>query len=462
MAHSPDPHVIIIGAGPAGCSCASWLAQKNIACTVIERAPQTLPLLEALDLQQSWVMGFQDTSTADIAQQFRNHLQTLPLVQVVTNQGSLEFKRLSGHEKHITLQDGRTISGSALVIATGLRTRRPEPYFQPKASRQPLDATDLTRTREKISNKSVLLLGGGDNAVENALYLHHRGNRVTLWSRGELRAQQKFKQELMQYPTIQVRTQTPLPVSCNFQADQPWNIESAEFGSESFDEVAVLFGFEPDDAVWQNMVTSHAWEDQGQLPLPVEDYPQLATRGIFLAGDISQRLHPSIQTALADGVTASLQVTQWLENLQPAKVSPRYTANQPTMNNAPPNKAHGQRRLSLTGLRFDANLGILKKEKIAPQPIQVDAELCLGSHPLIPADDDIIHVLDYRNVRQIIIDECTAKHVNLLETLVGQLSNRLMQLPGVRGVRIKIAKLEIFSDCEVAIRMQTGLWSQED
>ena len=118
----------------------------------------------------------------------------------------------------------------------------------------------------------------------------------------------------------------------------------------------------------------------------------------------------------------------------------------------------GTQILTLTGLRFDANLGILEHEKTDPQPIQVDAELNLGTQPLLPSDDDINHVLDYRKVRKIIIEECTAEHVNLLETLIGKLSNRLMQLPGVLGVRVKIAKLEIFEDCEVAIRMETGQW----
>jgi dihydroneopterin aldolase len=118
----------------------------------------------------------------------------------------------------------------------------------------------------------------------------------------------------------------------------------------------------------------------------------------------------------------------------------------------------GHQTLTLTGLRFDANLGILESEKLAPQPIQVDAELSLGTQPLLPHDDDINHVLDYRKVRQIIITECTAEHVNLLETLIGKLAHRLMQLPGVLGVRVKIAKLEIFEDCEVAIRMETGQW----
>jgi 7,8-dihydroneopterin aldolase/epimerase/oxygenase len=118
----------------------------------------------------------------------------------------------------------------------------------------------------------------------------------------------------------------------------------------------------------------------------------------------------------------------------------------------------GLQILSLTGLRFDANLGILDHEKTDPQPIQVDAELNMGTQPLLPSDDDITSVLDYRKVRKIIIDECTAEHVNLLESLIGKLTHRLMQLPGVLGVRVKIAKLEIFEDCEVAIRMETGQW----
>ena len=118
----------------------------------------------------------------------------------------------------------------------------------------------------------------------------------------------------------------------------------------------------------------------------------------------------------------------------------------------------GTQILNLTGLRFDANLGILDHEKTSPKPIQVDAELNLGTQPLLPSDDDINHVLDYRKVRQIIIAECTANHVNLLESLIGNLAHRLMQLPGVVGVRVKIAKLEIFDDCEVAIRVETGQW----
>lgn len=122
------------------------------------------------------------------------------------------------------------------------------------------------------------------------------------------------------------------------------------------------------------------------------------------------------------------------------------------------NPSRGTQILQLSGLSFHANLGILDTEKTRPQPIQVDAELNLGLQPLSPRDDDIHHVLDYRKVRQIIIDECTERHINLLESLIGKLASRLMLLPSVVGVRVKIAKLAIFDDCEVAIRVETGQW----
>lgn len=126
--------------------------------------------------------------------------------------------------------------------------------------------------------------------------------------------------------------------------------------------------------------------------------------------------------------------------------------------NAALSSLSGLQTLLLKGLRFEASLGILEHERARAQPIQVDAELNLGKQPLMPHDDDIDHVLDYRQVRQIIIEECTAKHVNLLETLIGQLTHRLMQLQGVKGVRVRIVKLAIFDDCEVSIHMESGEW----
>lgn len=114
--------------------------------------------------------------------------------------------------------------------------------------------------------------------------------------------------------------------------------------------------------------------------------------------------------------------------------------------------------MSLTGLRFDANLGILDHELAKAQPISVDVDLLMGKQPLQPDDDHIVSVLDYRRVHGLVIETCTEKHVNLLESLTGKLCMRLLALPGVLGVRAKIVKLQIFNDCEVAIQLEVGDW----
>ena len=119
---------------------------------------------------------------------------------------------------------------------------------------------------------------------------------------------------------------------------------------------------------------------------------------------------------------------------------------------------HGTRVLALSGFRFMANLGILEHELNASQPIEVNAELNMGDQPVRLEDDQLKSVLDYRKVHSIIIEECTAVHVNMLESLTGKLCERLVQMPDVIGVRVKIVKLEIFPDCVVSIQQQIGRW----
>ena len=100
----------------------------------------------------------------------------------------------------------------------------------------------------------------------------------------------------------------------------------------------------------------------------------------------------------------------------------------------------------------------MEHELQSSQPIEVDAELNMGNQPEQPETDQLQAVLDYRKVHEIILEECTAVHVNMLESMTGKLCMRLMQLPNVIGVRVKIVKLEIFDDCVVSIKKQTGDW----
>jgi thioredoxin reductase len=302
---------IVIGAGPAGCSCASWLAQQGVAATLVESAPAPAPLLSRLALKQDWVLGSPGISTAELARRYREHIAVIDDVQLRCGVQVTGAESLSARRKRLRLSDGSVVEGAALVFATGLRPR--PPAWMSRGACQTHDAIDLTVEREAWRDRRVLLLGGGDNAVENALYLMDRGNAVVLWSRSALRARPSFQERLAQDGRAVTRLDTPLPTAIT-RADDGWHVSSAAHGDERYDEVAVLFGFEPDDGAWEVLRTSPAWRAAGWPDLPLSRAERMAGQGLFLAGDVSQRLHPCIQTALADGVTASKQVLQWLSS----------------------------------------------------------------------------------------------------------------------------------------------------
>jgi len=425
----------IIGGGPAGCSAASWAAQLGLAVAVIERAPEPCAALAALDFAQDWVLGHGHTSLAAVGRALAAHACSVPGVQWHLGCAAVGLDRSDGHWR-VALADGRAVDAAALVLASGVRARWPATYPAPDAARV-LDSVALAARRAALPPGRVLLLGGGDNALENADYLAARGHAVTVWTRGGWRGRPALLAALQRRGGVVQRQRAALPEALR-ALDDGVEVTSAAFGRERFDHVAVLFGFEPEPAPWhwlRDALRARGLPDDAAPGQPIE------ALGVYVAGDAGGRWHPCVQTALADGVQVAQQVARHLRRA----------------GGSAPDALESQ-VLQLSGLRFDANVGVLPHERGAPQPIQVDAELNLGRQPALADDAAIRHVLDYRRVRQIVIDECTVEHTDLLESLLAKLCARLLRLPGVLGVRIRVAKLAIFDDCEVAIRCEAGLW----
>lgn len=440
----PRLDALIVGAGPAGLSAAAWLGQLGLRCAVLERANAPAATLAGLSWPQDSVLGQPKAKLADIGRALAAHAAALPGValHVGAPLQTVRCRRDGGWQVDA---GGERFEARCLVLATGLKPRRPAAYFaQPGLAGRVLDAVSLTLQRDRLAPGSTLLLGGGDNAVENGLHLAARGHRVTLWTRSGWRAQPALLQRLKQAAGIRLREGEPVPTAVGTAPDGGLVVRSAAHGEEAFDHVAVLFGYEP--VAEAHALARQALRDVGQ-PAPAEDVSrelaEAPSAGLFVAGDASGRWHPCVQTALADGVAVAKRVQALVAR-----------------GVAPPAQQHGARSqvLHLTGLRLDARLGWLDREKRGPQPIEVDAHLNMGQQPLLPDDDDLSHVLDYRKVRQIIIDECNAEHTHLIETLLGKLCQRLAHLPGVLGVRVKVTKLEIFDDCQVAMQAEHGAW----
>lgn len=113
------------------------------------------------------------------------------------------------------------------------------------------------------------------------------------------------------------------------------------------------------------------------------------------------------------------------------------------------------RRIIFSRIALDARIGILEHERLATQPIHIDADIDVDVTQTVD-DHDIGTVLDYRTLHEAIVQECTRGHVNLLETLTEQVAHRLLVLfTEIRSVKVRITKPSAFADSVgVAIEVQ--------
>lgn len=104
------------------------------------------------------------------------------------------------------------------------------------------------------------------------------------------------------------------------------------------------------------------------------------------------------------------------------------------------------RKIIFSRIALDASIGILDHERKTTQPIHVDAQMDVNIAQRVN-DQDIGTVLDYRELHDTIVRECTRGHVNLLETLTDRVAQTLLDaFTEIRCVTVRITKPSAFAD----------------
>jgi 7,8-dihydroneopterin aldolase/epimerase/oxygenase len=106
------------------------------------------------------------------------------------------------------------------------------------------------------------------------------------------------------------------------------------------------------------------------------------------------------------------------------------------------------RTITIEGLHVLAQVGVLAHEFGAPQPVLISLSVDMPDAPTVPERDEMSEVLDYRRLRELAKAEAERKHTHVLETLAGRIAERALVLPGVAAARVRVAKPQIFADCD--------------
>lgn len=289
--------LVIIGSGPAGLSAAVYASRAMIDQLVIEKEMFSGGQIVTTDRIDNY-LGLYGENGYDLSIKFRQHADELKVPFVEGQVTSIEDK---GEIKEITLVNGDVINTKAIIIATGAKHK----VLGVKGEKELTGAGVsycATCDGAFFRNKTVAVVGGGDVALEDALYLSnicekvyliHRRNEV----RGAKILQDKvLKNEKIQFmPEYQVRE-----IAGNNKVEKITLFNKANETMEL--EVSGIFiavGMEPQCDFAKGVVATN---ENGYV-IAGEDC-RTNIDGIYAAGDIRTKSLRQVVTAVADGAVA--------------------------------------------------------------------------------------------------------------------------------------------------------------
>lgn len=296
---------VIFGGGPAGMSAALWCRELGLSAVLVE-ASNTLggQLLRTFGAIRNH-LGAEARNGREMAERFIGQIESRELE---INFGA-EPKSIDWAHRRIVLSNGMQFSAQGLIIATGVSRRRlgvpGEGCFE---GRGELDSG--VRNAGNLSGKSVVIVGGGDAALENAVILSDNGARVALVHRGNcFRARAEFVDALAARKDVRVFLEASVIDLNGRERLEEIRIFSKAEGIIAIpaDNVLVRIGVEPNSGAFRDLVAV----DSGGY-IEVDRDGATAVAGVFAAGDVCHPKSPTISTAVGSGTSAAKAFHSWL------------------------------------------------------------------------------------------------------------------------------------------------------
>lgn len=313
----PDlDRVAVLGAGPAGMSAALWLKRLGFSPIVIEPSTRLGGMQQLNFLRNEWVLGQVGLTGPELCAKFAEHMAAEHIPIEIGS--SPLFIEAVGNCFSVTLRNGNNQTFStgyrALVIATGQRYRAKEvleavPGFGRLKAGDVVYGPHAFLDMESLSGKTVLIVGCGDNAFENAYFLLKLGARVAIVCRSAPRAQTRLRDAVQTFAMgwklfLHARIESFAPGGDGIEV-------SINNGSTSetlrVQKIHVLAGYEPNTHFLEKalgpLFGSLELDPAGYLK--VDAWGRTGIPGIYAAGDVCNPDFPNVVSAIASGAKAA-------------------------------------------------------------------------------------------------------------------------------------------------------------
>lgn len=305
--------VLIIGSGPAGYTAAIYAARANLSPVLVAGLQPGGQLTITTEVEN--YPGFADPIQGpwlmeQMAKQ-AEHVGTEILYDIVTE---VDF---SARPFKAKTDGGLEFEADSVIISTGAQARWLGLESEQKYQGAGVSAC-ATCDGFFYRGKRVAVIGGGNTAVEEAIYMTHHASHVTLIHRRDsLRAEQILQKRLFENPKVSVIWDNAVDEIIGGGAPEVVtgvrlkNVKTGEMQELELDGVFVAIGHSPTTAVFQ-----------GQVKLDAEGYvitkpgtTETSIPGVFAAGDVQDKTYRQAVTAAGTGCMAALEAEKFLGNI---------------------------------------------------------------------------------------------------------------------------------------------------
>jgi thioredoxin reductase (NADPH) len=309
-------HVLILGSGPAGYTAAIYAARAMLKPVMIQGNQPGGQLTITTDVEN--YPGFAKVIQGPwLMEEMKAQAEHVGTEVIMDHVVSVDLKR---RPFRLECDSGDVYTCDALIICTGAQARWLGLPSEESFKGHGVSAC-ATCDGFFYREKEVIVVGGGNTAVEEALFLTNFAKKVTLvHRRGELRAEKILQQRLFNHPKIEVLWNTTL-VEVTGTADPKSvtgvrlkDVSTGKVSSRAVDGVFIAIGHAPATELFAGQLEM---KDSGYL-VTKPDSTATSVPGVFAAGDVKDDVFRQAVTAAGMGCMAAIEAEKYLAALASA------------------------------------------------------------------------------------------------------------------------------------------------
>ncbi len=317
MAETHHAKVLILGSGPAGLTAAIYAARAGLEPLLVHGIQPGGQMTITTDVEN--YPGFADVIQGPwLMEQMTEqaaHVGTKLIHDIVT---AVDF---TTRPFKATGDSGDTYTGDAVIVSTGAQAKwlglDSETRFQGFGV-----SACATCDGFFFRDKEVAVVGGGNTAVEEALYLTNHASKVTLLHRrDELRAEKILQDRLFRHPKVEILWDTVLDEVLG--EEDPFgvtgirvrNVKSGDTRDIALDGVFIAIGHSPNTEMFKGVLDMDA---EGYL-ITAADSTATNIPGVYAAGDVQDKIYRQAVTAAGTGCMAALEAEKFIAALESAE-----------------------------------------------------------------------------------------------------------------------------------------------